>query len=337
VFLVEQAAAQNLEVALHRTGIGRFLRSQEIEIWGYEQRRNSAAQPQQRPHSWGLVKPGDVFIRSKGVYPPELAALEAQYRVSVQSLRFLRNQHRLEGLLESYGFTWERAVMLEIGKWHRSELSIAHMRNWLDQFSRLGRADVGRMLLNSLRIISPAELKELLEVSEITNESSAVAVLSDIDESGGTIAHLIRDDLGRDVRALSSVLGGNGAASIEVIEDGLWSGVQVAKAIDRLIRDRSIEVIRQATIRLRFGIRTDLGEYSVRSYLASLGLENISIAGSGEMFRILSPDAARAFTASQLTHEHVRLAQLASLNDHVRSDVNTTRTLSRRNRHIPCV
>jgi dihydrofolate reductase len=26
-----------------------------------------------------------------------------------------------------------------------------------------------------------------------------------------------------------------------------------------------------------------------------------------------------------------------SLNDHVRSDVNTTRTLSRRNRHIPCV
>lgn len=309
VFLIEHGTLRKLEAALTRAGLSAFVRGGEIQLWPYESRRMPV---NGYVYSWPLTTPGDVFIRSKGVYPPELSAHESGCTVLTEDIALLINQQTvLKRLMRDLGLDREMAVMREIAKWHDQSLSITTVRSWAAQFTNIGRPDVGHMLLQAIRVVAPPELKALLAVQDVARDPThVVAVLSDIDESGGSIAHMVRDDIGRDIVTLKEALTRTAGASdtIHVLEDGLWSGMQVARAFERICNGVSREAIRRPAILLRFGLRTDLGEQSVRSYLASCDLPNVTIANSGERIEVLTPTALAAFSDGTLNHTSVKSA-----------------------------
>jgi len=189
VFCVESGIQAALTAAIRSAGLGLYLELGEIEIWPVTERRRLL-----HAVRWESVRDGDVFVRSKGVYLSEIESYSAKCSIAEKSIRPLVDQKRaLTNLLEKHGFTWERAVLRELSKWNHSQISLPVARDWLDQFRIIGRPDIGKTLLTGIRVVGGTQLKSRFPLEELRAETDRqVAVLSSIDESGGTLAHLMR-------------------------------------------------------------------------------------------------------------------------------------------------
>jgi hypothetical protein len=292
VFCVEEGVERKIRAAIAGLHCGRFIESGEIAIWPIVERRRLVFN-----QNFALVQPGDVFVRSKGVFLSELESFTG-CTVIEKSISALINTRALKNLLADHGFSWERSSLREVSKWHHHACSLSYIREWVDQFRVIGRPDIGKRLVTGLRVIAPAELKTRFPLAELRLEPERrAAVLSGIDESGGTLAHLIRQDISKDVQALENIFsdGSDFVGAVDVFEDALWTGSQVISALERRMLSTTQAKFRRSEIVLRFGIRTDLGCCAVKSYLAANTLNNVSIANSGDYFQVLSPASIAAF------------------------------------------
>lgn len=195
------------------------------------------------------------------------------------------------------GVHWRTYANRQIANFDGRKLSLDH---WIQQFSRLGFAGVGRKLAAQLRVVRPAEIQTqpfALRPADLIGQTQAHCYVKDDDEGGSWVDiqsllnHIHPKGSVRPVVWNTSAetldFPGEAVDQLVLYEDGLWSGLETARRLEAMAASPP-----PAQVVLKFGIVSDFGLLVARHAIRSLGLVNrVQIdTSSSELIRFLRSD-----------------------------------------------
>ena len=220
---------------------------------------------------------------------------------SVQKLTLTALLREVKEHLERSGQHWRSHAMAELQKFHGPP---GNLDAWMQQFSILGCADIGRKIAAQLRVVPSGNLVRrafATRAQDVVGHRRANCYVQDDDPGGswlemqgilshacppGTVHAVMWDKSSKQITFPTIA-----ADEFVIYEDGLWSGNE---AIQRL---RAISKIPPpARITFRFGVVTDFGLMAARQAIRAFGLSgSVSIdASASEYFRFLNDDLPEA-------------------------------------------
>jgi hypothetical protein len=206
-------------------------------------------------------------------------------------------------------------------EWRKAGIQHLHPNEWRHQFSQLGYDWVGEGLLKQLRVISDAELREGIQVSDGELLGLSVGHGCVCDEEPGSSSINVRDLLEHtytseilDIDFKQQPQEVSALDRLYVYEDGLWSGVELVKRLALLAQWPAVQN-RDLQVSFRFAATSDAGLYAARHFLRRERLTSVDVSlGGVSHSRLLKTGALEAMGADRdATDEAIR----RSLDSHV--------------------
>ena len=204
---------------------------------------------------------------------------------------------RLKDILIDRGYEWLIAAKKE---WEKSELGVATPEEWMAQFVAIDCKELGRNLLKLLKVITNHELREAFSLnrSEIEGLKVCHAFVKDVEQgsSSQTVEPILAKMHGANV-AIGIDLDDStqwqrlNVDVIYVYEDGLWSGVELVKRIER-IYSADPDGKSNITFHFRFAATSDVGLIAARAATKTGRLPTINLSGK-------SPDLHHRFLENE--------------------------------------
>lgn len=318
VLVVEHDGIPRLRHALNRFALPDWATRGTIKIWGHRD-RVLLEYPLDARREWNNLRAGDEVFVSSGVYCRHEDLSSKGVSVTKYSLSLMSHDRQgfLSRMLRRHRSHWRDGVLEQCTKWNHAFITDEYVDQWLKQFQAFGDQHIAQKLLQSIRVLAPHETTELLALNRfrIGEKNRQIAFLSGLGKSGGTLAHGVRkaSETPRCItlaEVIRKVRHGGRRCCVEVVEDGLWTGIEVMRALRALQRNDG-EALKSVPIGLNFAVKTDLGMYAVRSFLRASNLLNIEVREDvGITKYVLTSVGKEAFETNRVGFDDVEMCKL---------------------------
>lgn len=203
-----------------------------------------------------------------------------------------RDTPLMHQLLSNCGLTVRSAAAEMLQGWAHQPIDAKTIEAWSAQFNRLGKLSwLSKFILGSVRLVSPAQLGELL-CMPADGVEFAITVNHDSrshGKSGEVIANLISKRMqGAKVYENPADAVAAGLRKIRMYEDGLFTGTETIGVLESLLGERPIDRLKTKALKdpskfheiqlmMRYGIGTDYGVSVVKRFLAERSLHNVEL------------------------------------------------------------
>jgi len=219
-----------------------------------------------------------VFVDREA--PVAIKHVESQVSATINKLEYHRLVERIDVTLNADGLLWSKRVEALL---RSCGLKATPIAKWLAQFDHFEAMDVGRKVLKKLDILGSDEVVESFTISEhsLIGTNSYFTYFDDGDIGGSdastkhTLLHLYPEDRVAEISQLLLAGGTDEAASIYLFADGLWSGAEFAKRLEKL--KPLLSSTKGRRLRFKYSVVTDFGLVVARHLIRHNQLVDVDV------------------------------------------------------------